>query len=331
MGEPHGPRAVVDDRGGPQLVDFGAVRLDDHAVESPQARGGETSRTRCLGQVGKSAAKRHGERLRHGQLRIPGRRELERVVGASTGQLSEPPELLRGERTTCPLEHELREISLPQPADVDPAHRVSVAISEPRHLMLEPAARRGYEPEARAVEPAERERERPEARRVRPLEIVDRDDRRSSSRQHAKCPERGQSHGRRIDGRDTLAPTQRLLERGPMRLRQLGEHVILDAGEQVVQYGKGERDLCLGGLCDHDPEPAAAGLFDDCRPDRGLADSGLAHQQQPTRALRGTSEEVLRLGDLPLSTDHGNAHVARTPRYLRARVWSRVARRARRV
>ena len=104
MCEPRGSRVVVHDAGGPQLVEPGAVEASDHGlVDAPQCRRGEAGSPRSVRQGGQASPEGDGERLRHFQLRIPGRHELEREEGVSTGQLRELAELRRAERATGPV------------------------------------------------------------------------------------------------------------------------------------------------------------------------------------------------------------------------------------
>ena len=56
--------------------------------------------------------------------------------------------------------------------------------------------------------------------------------------------------------------------------------------------------------CDEDVEFTSQRFVDDRRPDGRLADPRLTGEEQRARSLRGLGKEAVRLGDLPVSTDH---------------------------
>ena len=138
MHEPELSRAHVDDRLGAELLEPGRVHALRHdAIDAPERGGGETGCARERGQGVQSGPKRHGQALRHGKLRVAGRRELERIVGAAAGQLGEPAELRSGERLSGALEEELGEMPLCEAPDLDSVDRVPVPLGEPRELVAE--------------------------------------------------------------------------------------------------------------------------------------------------------------------------------------------------
>ena len=122
MGEPQSSRASVHHCGCTELGQPGAGETPDHGVvDAAQRRGGEACPSRCFRKRVEARAERHGERLRHAELRISGSDDLECVEGIATRQLCELRELRRGECATCPLEHQLSEVPLPEPGDLDAA------------------------------------------------------------------------------------------------------------------------------------------------------------------------------------------------------------------
>ena len=137
-----------------------------------------------------------------------------------------------------------------------------------------------------AREPSGRERQDGLAGRVEPLHIVDRHQHRRLRRQ--AVDHRGER--RRDDaliGRRPLAarPQQHPVDRDALHLGQLGQHRGVDVAEEVGHRRVGEHGLGLPDTRREHPESALACRRDTGQPQRGLADAGLAVDDEPGRLM----------------------------------------------
>ena len=292
---------LVDDAGSPQLVEHDTCFVpEDLRVEAAERGCQQAGAPGCIAETGESCAEGPGERLGHRAVEaVPGG-ELERVVRAAVGEIREPLQLRRRQRTAGPFEHELGEVSLRKSADL---HPVGVGKIE-----LDPNAHGTDERDRFTVEPAKGIGDGAQARAVDPLEIVDRDHDRGGNGEQAENAERREPDGGRIEACVCgLAATKGVLERGALRSWQRGERRLVDRGEEVAENGERELDLRLGRARGEHLEAARRGFVDGRNPDRRFADAGCAREDEPTAARRSVGEEAARLCDLSFPADHDEA------------------------
>ncbi len=129
-------RVLVDDPRGAELVQLGAVDVDDSGIDPPERCGGQPRRPRRVGQAREPRAQRGCKRLGH-VLEIPGRGDLERVERAAAREPGERLHLWGRQRPAGSLEDDPCQLPLPEPADLDPVQRAPVAFGEARQLEIE--------------------------------------------------------------------------------------------------------------------------------------------------------------------------------------------------
>ena len=154
--------------------------------------------------------------------------------------------------------------------------------------------------------PPQRERQRAGGLAVEPLHVVDREhDRRVGRREQQQRAQADADRGRVGRGVAGGAADQRDLERLALRGRQLVQVIV---GEIVGEVAEArEREPRLGLLGDAAQHAVAARLRVGQRrpPDGGLADAGLALDQQRARAVVEAVEQRARSGALLVSLDEG--------------------------
>ena len=105
-----------------------------------------------------------------------------------------------------------------------------------------------------------------------------------------------------------LVEQQRGLERPPPRRRELGQHLRRAIREEVAERRVGEPLLGLRGSgAEHAERPLPGGL-DAGRPERRLADPGLAFEDERSRAAVRPVEEGVQRCDLVLPADDLHCH-----------------------
>ena len=118
--------------------------------------------------------------------------------------------------------------------------------------------------------------------------------------------------GARIDRiASGLVPESGDLERAPPRRQQLGQRLLEDAFEEVTKPGVRERPLRLGRSRREDAQAPLARLLDRGEPERRLPDPRLAFQQERARRGPRLVEERGDGGELLLSGDDLECHLAR--------------------
>jgi hypothetical protein len=127
---------------------------------------------------------------------------------------------------------------------------------------------------------------------VEPGEIIDPDEHRGGhgeGPEHAKEGDRDRSLIGRL--RPRLGAQQGHVQCPPLRGRQCAEHRRRHRFEQVPERGEAQRGLRLDRAAGEHVPAAVAGLADPGRPQRRLADAGLALEQQPRREAGHLVEE----------------------------------------
>jgi hypothetical protein len=158
-----------------------------------------------------------------------------------------------------------------------------------------------------AVEAAHGEGQRSRGLRVEPLEVVDRhhDGPRLGGRREQRAD--ADADGRRVrrPARAARPPHERHLQRLALGSWERGEVLI---GERVREVAEAdERQPRLGLLGDAAQHAAAGRLRRGERrpPERGLADPGLALEQQRARAVAEAVDEGTREGEFLIAADDG--------------------------
>ena len=158
-----------------------------------------------------------------------------------------------------------------------------------------------------APQPAGGECQHRPARRVQPLGVVDgQDGRRGRRRRFDECGERGRGHP--LVGHGSVAPgaEQHPVDREPLQIGQLRDHVGVHVGEQVRHRRVGQHRLGLTDTCRQNPETALPDRGDGGQPGGCFADTGLAVENQCGRTALHRRHEigdrlVLRLMSRPLA------------------------------
>ncbi len=96
---------------------------------------------------------------------------------------------------------------------------------------------------------------------------------------------------------------QRDLERPALRRRQLRQHLLDDAVEQIRQSGERQLLLGLGGPRSQHSQPLRAGGLHPCQPERRLANSGVACENECTRPLARLLDEGVERRQLFVPAD----------------------------
>ena len=129
---------------------------------------------------------------------------------------------------------------------------------------------------------------------VEPLRIVHREeDRGRLGQQPQEARDRDRQRplvGQRPGGLD---PEERDLERMPLRVGQPSEQARVDIGEEVGQRPERETLLRASGPARQDREAGVRGGAETRRPDGGLADAGIAFEDEHREPARGARDEPL--------------------------------------
>ncbi len=144
-----------------------------------------------------------------------------------------------------------------------------------------------------AAESVRRERHDRAARRIQPLHVVD-------GHQHGCRLSQAVDHRRHGGCRYALVgdvavaggAQQHPVDREPLQVGQPVDDRRLDVAEQISDGCVGQHGLGLADLCGKHAEPTSAGLLKRVQPQRGLADAGLALDDQTCRARLGSGQEV---------------------------------------
>ena len=138
--------------------------------------------------------------------------------------------------------------------------------------------------------------------RVEPLDVVDCDRDGPAPRQDLKrCEERRRNSPLVRWVPAGILEEERDLERAPLRRGKLGERLLANAGQEISDARECQDCLGLRGACQKHAKPASfRGLCCDA-PNRGLADPGLALEQQ--RSGRWSVEEGPDLLELIVAAD----------------------------
>ena len=96
---------------------------------------------------------------------------------------------------------------------------------------------------------------------------------------------------------------QRDLERPALRRRQLRQHLLDDAVEQIRQSGERQLLLGLGGPRSQHSQPLLAGGLHPCQPEGRLANSGVACENECTRPLARPLDEGVERRQLFVPAD----------------------------
>jgi hypothetical protein len=152
-------------------------------------------------------------------------------------------------------------------------------------------------------EAPQREPEHPRRRGVHPLQVIDGDKDRAAL---GEQPEHGQERHRHgaLVGRSAgwLPPQCGECERSLLRPGQLRQRLVDHGVQQIAQGGVGQPGLRRARPArQHDVFTPGCGA-DALQPDRGLADAGVAFDQQSCRAGRRGSQEPSDGGELLLAT-----------------------------
>ena len=140
---------------------------------------------------------------------------------------------------------------------------------------------------------------------VEPLHVVDGDDERRGACHGAQRGEGGERDGLLIRRRAGVGDEQRRLERAPLRVREVLQHLGVGA-EQVAERRVREARLRLGGTCGDRPHARCLRTSDRRLPQRRLADARLAGDQQ--RAGPRPIEEPLHDLQLLVPSDELGLH-----------------------
>ena len=182
----------------------------------------------------------------------------------------------------------------------------------------------GEETGAQRSESPNRERDHPKGRYVEPLQVVDRDD----DRRFPRHPdEQRMEAGRGGNAANRLAglrfdARQGDLQRATLRTRELAEQVEVLA-EQVEQTGEGELGLGLDRLRGEDRVTARQRTCANLRPDRRLADPGLALEHERRRAAVERVKEPVAGGKIVVATDHPRPAIPDRRHVILGRPWVR--------
>jgi hypothetical protein len=165
-------------------------------------------------------------------------------------------------------------------------------------------AHREEETDTLIVEPTERVRKDAGRRRVQPVDVVDGDEHWALSFEHPKRREERSRYRTLLKRLLGLGPQQRHFDRATLHPRQLWEHILDDAREEVGQRDVGKASLGLRGPSRQDTERTSQRVLDHCSKQRRLPNAGLAADQQPTGLSRGDAvEKAGTAGELSLPTD----------------------------
>jgi hypothetical protein len=134
---------------------------------------------------------------------------------------------------------------------------------------------------------------------VKPWQVVDRDDNGGGLRQGPDHTEEG-DRDRPLIGRlgPGLGAQQRHVERPPLRAGQPAEHGLRHRFQQIRERREAERGLRLDRAAGQHLPATMAGLVDPGRPQRRLADAGLALDQQRRRVAGHLVKEPADPGKL---------------------------------
>jgi len=167
------------------------------------------------------------------------------------------------------------------------------------------AGRLGGEPALRVLKDRGR-------RTVEPGQVVDPDDHRGGLRErpdHAEEGDRDRSLVRWLG--PGLGAQQGHVKRPPLRARQPGERRLGHRFEQIPEGGEAERRLRLDRAAGEHLPPTPAGLVETGRPQRRLADAGLALDQQRRRLAGRLVQEAADPGKLGGTAVYANGILGR--------------------
>ena len=117
-------------------------------------------------------------------------------------------------------------------------------------------------------------------------------------------PKHGEGNGSLVGpGARARGPQEGDLERPALGLGQRRERLLEDGLEEITERGVGQPRLGLDRTAGQDPVVPREGIRQPFLPHRGLADAGIAGQEQRARAARDRVEESLEDGELGLASD----------------------------
>jgi hypothetical protein len=177
--------------------------------------------------------------------------------------------------------HDPMQVAAGQGADLDPQQTIGQVALELERSRTRFDPDREQQLEALVLKPPGGEPQHGCRRRVQPLHVLDRHQHRGANREQAQRRQQGQTDNTLV-GICHIALDER--ERGPdgrsLGRRQPRQQLLDHRREQVPQRGERERRLARGRLAPQHPVVPFTPQLDPCPPQRRLADSGDAFQQQ---------------------------------------------------
>ena len=226
--------------------------------------------------------------------RVGHRQRNKRIAARHRGHAFE---LTRRDRLAVAICHDPHDLLVGERHDVHRFKRQTGGRQQVAHPI--DAARPGgqQQPDRFVPQPPNREGERARRRSVEPVAVVDRDHDRSRQRQVPQHRQHTCAHRMLVDAMGRrLAQPKSGLQRAALRVGQ--GRAVERPLQQVAEAGEREVRLGLAGLALEHPV-ARAGPLDRFPPDGGLADPGLADQQQHRRPAGDRLEHDPRPLELP--------------------------------
>ena len=249
---------------------------------------------------------RNGQGVRRVDMRPERAGDLERVERVPAGGLMEAEQRRPGENPSKPQLDEPLQGAGAERANGDALDTVADRLLERRCRGTDPDATGEQQADPDVGQPPQRERERALRRRVEPLDVVDRDEHRLAFGEHLECSPDRHGHRPEVDrGVLRLAQEQSDLERAPSGARELRGDVGKGLLEQVSERGVGNAAFELTGSRGQHAEAVSASRLCSRRPQRRLADAGLALEHECRgRVLDRAVEEGLDRAELVVPANH---------------------------
>ena len=226
--------------------------------------------------------------------------DLEREQGIPERRLVDAAQELPCEAQPEPLGQDPPRSAEAERADLEPSQRPPLERALESSLKTESLGEQ--EADGLALEAAHDEVECVGGRRIEPLDVVDRDQQRLTGSQGAQRVQEAKRDRVGLGRRALrLGPQKGHHQRSQLRSRQANELLRLNPVEQIDQRGKREPRVGAARPRRQHPPAVHPGELEADLPERGLADSRPAHENECARVP--VLEERVEGGELRLATD----------------------------